>query len=220
MSKIRIQFSKTGNSVYISHLDLLRTFSRTIRRSGLKAAYSQGFNPHLLIAFSMPLSLGTSSLCEFADIQFEEDEPYDTIKQKLNDSLAESIRVLNVFPATEPLTLIASSDYSIVFEGNTDMENLRVQGEKLLCGVDLVVEKKSKRFIKEVDILPFILQHEWNLQDNALSLNVRVLTSGEMTLNSNTLVKALERYIPQFQSLSKSITKMAVYTKEGNPFPA
>ena len=57
LSKRRITFYKTGMGKYISHLDLLRCFTRTIQRSGLPVVYSQGFNPHQKITFSLPLQM-------------------------------------------------------------------------------------------------------------------------------------------------------------------
>ena len=53
-----MQFSKTGTSCYISHLDLVRVFHRAFKRAGIKLEYSKGFNPHPKMGFAQPLSLG------------------------------------------------------------------------------------------------------------------------------------------------------------------
>ena len=45
MYRYYLEFSKTGNIRFISHLDLLRLFKRTFKRSGIELVYSQGFNP-------------------------------------------------------------------------------------------------------------------------------------------------------------------------------
>jgi len=75
LSKWRLKFSKKGMGKYISHLDLLRTFTRAIHRANLPVRYSQGFNPHQLITFSLPLALGVTSETEFVDIDFEDSNP-------------------------------------------------------------------------------------------------------------------------------------------------
>ena len=67
--QIRAKFYKIGMLQYISHLDLMRTMTRTLTRAGIPAWYSQGFNPRLKITFSLPLSIGTQSECEFFDIK-------------------------------------------------------------------------------------------------------------------------------------------------------
>mgnify|MGYP002611230255 FL=1 len=42
---LRALFQKTGNAVYISHLDLMRLFQRAFKRAGLPLPHPQGFNP-------------------------------------------------------------------------------------------------------------------------------------------------------------------------------
>ena len=46
MRTLRVFFEKRGNIRYISHLDLMRTMTRAIRRSGIPLWYTEGFNPH------------------------------------------------------------------------------------------------------------------------------------------------------------------------------
>ncbi len=41
----RLLFEKTGNAVWISHLDLMRVFQRAFRRGGILIRHSQGFPP-------------------------------------------------------------------------------------------------------------------------------------------------------------------------------
>lgn len=42
---LRALFQKTGNAVYISHLDLMRLFQRAFKRAGLPLTHTQGFKP-------------------------------------------------------------------------------------------------------------------------------------------------------------------------------
>lgn len=43
MSKIRICYSQGESVRFISHLDFLRTITRTFRRAGMPIKYSEGF---------------------------------------------------------------------------------------------------------------------------------------------------------------------------------
>ena len=63
------EFEKMGRMSWFSHLDLQNTMQRALRRAGLPVRYSQGFNPRLKLTFSLPLSIGTQSECEFFDIR-------------------------------------------------------------------------------------------------------------------------------------------------------
>jgi len=76
VSRYRMRFSKREALRFISHHDLMRVFELALRRSGLKVAHTQGFNPHPKVSFALALPLGVESLDEIVDIDFEhEDEP-------------------------------------------------------------------------------------------------------------------------------------------------
>ncbi|MDR3225186.1 MAG: TIGR03936 family radical SAM-associated protein [Clostridiales Family XIII bacterium] len=70
--KLVIKFMKLGRMAYISHLDLQRAMLRGLRSVGLTPLYSQGFNPHPKLSLALPLSLGFESLCEYLEVEIEE----------------------------------------------------------------------------------------------------------------------------------------------------
>ena len=41
--KVRIKFAKQGAMKFIGHLDIMRYFQKAVKRAGLDAAYSEGF---------------------------------------------------------------------------------------------------------------------------------------------------------------------------------
>lgn len=58
---------KRGRAKYVSHLDLMRTMSRAFTRAGIDLRHSEGFNPHPIMSFALPLSVGQESVCELLD---------------------------------------------------------------------------------------------------------------------------------------------------------
>ncbi len=68
--RIRVKFTKTGPIRFVGHLDFMRTFQKIIKRSGLLAVYTGGFNPHMVLSFADPLGVGQESTGEYADIEF------------------------------------------------------------------------------------------------------------------------------------------------------
>jgi radical SAM-linked protein len=66
--RLRIGFAKTGSAIWLSHLEVVRVMERTLRRSGLPCAISQGFNAHLKHSFSAALPVGTGSADEYCDV--------------------------------------------------------------------------------------------------------------------------------------------------------
>ena len=95
--KVRIKFSKVGDLMYISHLDLARTMQRIILRSGIDIWYSEGFNPQPKMVFAVPLPTGVESNCELLDIKLNSYMSNEEIKNRLNDNLPEQMRVLEVY---------------------------------------------------------------------------------------------------------------------------
>ncbi|MDZ5035507.1 TIGR03936 family radical SAM-associated protein, partial [Clostridium perfringens] len=63
-----IKFTKESSVKFISHLDLMRTIQRVIRRADLPMEYSKGFNPHMALSIAQPLSVGVYSDAEYMDI--------------------------------------------------------------------------------------------------------------------------------------------------------
>ena len=57
---------------YVSHLDYANLFVRACRRAHLPMAYSEGFNPHMKVAFASALSLGAASDAEYVDFEMTE----------------------------------------------------------------------------------------------------------------------------------------------------
>ena len=114
--KLRLRFSKTGRAVYISHLDLMRTMQRAFLRSDIKLKNSEGFNPHPLISFALPLSVGTASLCEIMDFRLSEYMELSEIPFRLNKSLPEVIEITEVYEAARKPKEIKWLDVDGAFE--------------------------------------------------------------------------------------------------------
>ena len=67
VQRIRTRFRKTGELKAISHLDLMRTFERALRRTGLPLRMSEGFNPRPRLSFPAALPVGIEGLNEIME---------------------------------------------------------------------------------------------------------------------------------------------------------
>lgn len=72
--KCRLEITKGEPVRYISHLDYARAVERALRRAKLPVAYSEGFNPHMKMAFASALPVGVVSEAEYLDIEFAGEE--------------------------------------------------------------------------------------------------------------------------------------------------
>ena len=66
--RLRVRYRKTGRLAYLGHLEVIHTIERIVRRAGLPYAVTQGFSPHMRVGFSSALPVGTSSTCEWYDL--------------------------------------------------------------------------------------------------------------------------------------------------------
>lgn len=71
--KARVRYDKRGKVRFLSHRDLARVWERSLRRAGIKVAYSEGFSPRPRLSFGLALSTGYESLGEYLDIDLHPD---------------------------------------------------------------------------------------------------------------------------------------------------
>lgn len=67
-TRLRLFYAKSGPMRYMGHLDLTRVLPRMLRRAGLEAAFSRGFNPVPRMSFGPALALGVGALEEVVDL--------------------------------------------------------------------------------------------------------------------------------------------------------
>jgi len=153
MFKIRIRFSKTGTLCYIGHLDFLKVFTQTIRRSKLPIAYSQGFNPHQIISFALPLPLGMESINDYLDISIVSELPESEVVEKLNAAAPPGLTILAAYTPDGATAAAATvtADYLLAVDVSDDAI------KKVLDSEEIVIPKKTKSGIKNTDIRPDIL---------------------------------------------------------------
>lgn len=216
MREIRIRFSKTGQAKYISHLDINRAFSRAIARAKINLWFTEGFNPHPYMSFSLPLSLGVESLCENVDIRILDDINNEEIKKRLNDSLPVGIRVVDVYDDFLDCHDIAYSDYVYKFEFLDNLLALE-KIKSVLDSEEIIAQKKGKkgkrRITKETNIKDFIVKYNISVRDEQIVLNVRLLAGPDKNLNPSLLFDTIIRLIDMDYEW-KSISRISLLTKD------
>lgn len=134
MITMRSRFYKKGDMVFISHLDLIRVFERAVRRAGIPVAYTQGFNPHPIMAFATALGIGVASEGEYIDIQLSDDMDSELFMSRLNSVLPDGLEIIK----SKKISDKAKSLMSIV------------------CSSIYLVKLKTKRLLNETDVKQYI----------------------------------------------------------------
>ncbi len=157
--RARINFTKTEAMRFTSHLDLHRTWERTLRRAGLPLAYSQGYNPRPKLNLASALPLGFTSSGEVLDVWFEQELRVDEIQYQISSALPPGIRLNNIESiSTQAPSLqsqLKASEY-LVFLSEA-ISDLNTRLNQLLSSDALYRYRRNKRY----DLRPLIEKLEY-----------------------------------------------------------
>ncbi len=211
MSNYLLKYKRGEEVKYISHLDFVRMFHRTVRRSGLPMAFSQGFNPHPIMTVAMPLSVGVTSDCEYMKIGFDGDFQAEEIKNRLNNAFPKGFKISAVvktegkehdFSKLDRAEYIVETELKTAYIPNVD---------DFLSNDKILVMKKSKSGVKESDIRPHIFKLKIIKTENKfLTFDMIVSAGNNYNLKPETVLEAIEKYQPQFVPIFSMSHRKAV----------
>lgn len=216
----RALFEKTGNAVYISHLDLMRLFQRAFKRAGLPLTHTQGYNPRPSVSIALPLSVGVESRCELLDFELEGDGvSCEEMKERLNGALVDGVRVLSIYNSGDKIKNLALLDCAVYLEYNS---GIPVDGETkltvLFSGPSLVLEKRNRNGVTEQNIVTMIRSLCITREDaHTLRMDARICCQNP-TLNPMQMVSAIERYLPEMKSDFARCCRLEIYREDETIF--
>lgn len=199
MSNYILKYSRDDRVKYISHLDFVRLFHRTVRRTGMNFMFSQGFNPHPVMTVAQPLSVGVTSDCEYMKVGFNGDFSEEEIVSTINSAFPSGYKILaakKVEGKEIDITRIDRAVYTVEleYEGQADVD-------KLLKNSELKVMKKSKSGIKESDIRPYIFGLDViDDKDGILTLKMCISIGSVYNLKPQSVIDAMEKYLDNFKA--------------------
>lgn len=223
MRAVRLNFSKTGRAIYISHLDINRMMTRAVRRAKLPMWYTEGFNPHPYLTFALPLSLGQSSDCECMDIRIEGDITDEEIMNRLNAVLPEGMKILSVSAPVYDAKEIEKALYfvKLVFKDAETSKGFAERAQTLAEGEELLAEKRGKKghrkVMKQINLIDFIYDMKFSTADNIVNLQCVLAAGNTNNLNPTLLVETLEKEIG-IEHEMEYIVRRKLITKDNKTF--
>lgn len=155
---IRIRFAKGEEVKFLSHLDVLRTMERAIRRAKLPIALSEGFHPKPRITFAQALALGVTSEGEYMDIHLTESLSPSEVIKRLNQVFPVGFQALEASTvdakSAKLMSVVERAVYQIVLD--PPVGKIADSVETLLSTKEMQVEKETKKGKRIVDIRPLI----------------------------------------------------------------
>lgn len=190
--RLGIKFSRTGETRFVSHLDMQRLFSRALRRTGLPVKFSQGFNPHILTSFASALSVGTESHGDYMEFYTVSDISPEEVKKKLNDVMPDGIEILKAGKIDENeeklMAACRAAKVTIIAE-NFAKDAIDSGIKEILSLNECICEKKSKGKIRQFDIRPLIYNADFSKENTVLT----VAHSGSGSLPPAVLIEEAKK---------------------------
>lgn len=195
-----IEFRKDDIVRHLGLLDLQRTMQRALRRSGLPIAYSNGFNPHMIMSFASALSSGIPGDAEVLDVSLKAEElTKSECLMAMNRVLPPSLRASRVrlvddrFPKVS--AALQQSQYRITLSGETARTIASVI-PAFLAEEEIMALRKTKKSENMVNIRPML--HELTVLDEGagekIILRARTAFTEAATLKPDLLMNALAAY--------------------------
>jgi len=212
MRCVRVWFKKTGMSRYVSHLDLMRAMTRSLRRAQIPLWYTEGFNRHPYLTFAAPLSLGHEGLRETVDIRLEEDMPYDILVDRLNKALPEGIVAVAAAEAVDKAKELVAAEYTLTLHCD---ENAVLD---LLSQKEINVEKRTKKkTMKTIDIKPhFANAVVTKAGESVCKMDVTLPSGSAENVNPSLFVTALASFLGH--SVKAELLRKRLLKADGTEF--
>ena len=188
--KVRVRFRKVGDLQYISHLDLQRTMHRILSRAGIPVWYTKGFNPHIKLVFSTPLSIGMQSECEMLDLRIEREISCEEMKELLNRQVTEEMKILDVYVPDTKFSDYVWSKYEIEIGGANLSSQISDAMNELVSRPILMATKTTKSGEKEFDMIPLIHSFDarYDKELNTVKISAVLNASNDNYLNPMLLL--------------------------------
>ena len=213
--RILAVFEKGERIRHIGHLDIQRSVQRGLRRSGLPVAYSNGFNPHILITFASALSTGACGKREIMDVTMAEEICAEEFLERMNKAmppemqLSEARQLDQKHPAL--MASLQAAEYDLLIRDPGEAEKLIADIPAMMARETVTAMRKTKTALKETDIKPLIYALKGEGQHIYATL---VLTERE-ACKPGMLIEALSREAGIEGEIRILITRTALLGMDG-----
>ena len=189
MNKLRTEITKGEEIRFISHLDYARAIERAIRRANLPVAYSEGFNPHMKIAFASALAVGVTSEAEYMDVELKEAVSVEQFIEQLGRQLPAGIRLKQAKYVEQRTTALMAvvnlAKYTLVVpvHADTDPQSLQEFINQFNQALEVRYVRESPKGKKEIDVKDYMAEDiRVEIQDGfaVLAMTIKITPTGSV----------------------------------------
>ena len=187
--RVLYRFAKKERLRFVSHLDLQRFMQRALNRTGLKIAYSNGFNPHPILSFPSALAIGWTSEYELFDVKLAEPIDRDTALAEMRQALPPDLPILDArlvddrHPALMGRLVMADYDLGLA----DGVKALHEAADVYWAQETVLAMRKTKSGEKQTNIRPMSIF----LEKKPSGFYARLMLTEQETLKPDLLLRTL-----------------------------
>ena len=159
--RLRVTFARGDLLRYITHLDLMRSWERALKRAAVPLAYSEGFTRHPQIALAAPLPVGATAEGELMDVFLEQPLPPGEFAARLAPQTPPGLTVEGVeeVPLAWPSlqSLVRDWTWRAQLPPGTDAADARRRIEEFLARATFPWEQRREKEVKRYDLRALVL---------------------------------------------------------------
>jgi radical SAM-linked protein len=232
----RIKYRKSGPLKFISHLDLNVLFRRMLRRTSIPIELTQGFNPRFRLSFGPALSLGIEGWQEILDVYLKKELNSEQIKESINNVAPNGLTVIDAEKVNELkaslnkslrwafylIELAFDEGWKIEKTGEW-IERIKLQIKNFLNQKNILIEKQTKKGLKEIDLRPYIQKLEflfWKNNQMIIRLIVDIQYRGSINprLIMNAFINKMNNESINIRKIYREKIILEADVKDGNKF--
>ena len=199
----RLKITKKGLLKYFSHLDWQNTFHKVLARTGLRMAYTLGFNPTMKVSMGIALPLFAESKGELVDIEILDNLTPKDVMDAINPKLPDGAQVIEVKEVERYATAVDIAaqwaEYKITPYFKSDeaelynFEKIRYDIERVLSSDSILITKKNKKGLeKTTDFKKSIGSYRFT--EDSLFIHLKTGQGSEIpALRADSLMELVDR---------------------------
>lgn len=198
VKRMFLSISKGDKLRFLGHLDLLRAMERAIVRADIPITFSEGFNPHMKIAFDAALGVGVSASPLYMEIRLEKEISCSQVKEMLSAQLPDGISILDIKEVEQGAEKLVTFFNEDVYEmegpltGEKNISMLQENIDKFNKLESFIYTRVTPKKVRELDVKPMIVEPiRVSIKNNRAYLSFSLIRSQSGTVQPKDIWKLL-----------------------------
>ena len=146
VQRIRFQIGRSGDSRFLSHLEIKDAWIRALRRAKAPIAYSQGFHAQPKVTFSTACPVGEESRGDYMDVLLDHYDNVDALLERFRATVPPGLEVYAAYemPLRGPSLMSLVEGFTYTLSPPDAPEDLSAVIEALLGQDEIIVQRKTR----------------------------------------------------------------------------